>query len=114
LGFFLLAACSGPGVLRPDGILSQEETPPSRSFTRLQEKLRELGYDAVGMQYETDSTLDFLFQVFSDRRAAGRKIKLVYTGLYPTYDASHQSMTIGGGTDAAAVLDFVIKKIPLR
>lgn len=124
----LLAACSSSptenGILEP----LEEKTPPaglaepapaappsapaaSPALQKLLDLFATLGYEAVGMTYEDDATLNLLHRVFSDPLAANRAIKLVYTGHQMAYDAKAQSLTVGGSADAKVILAY-LKKIP--
>lgn len=105
------------GVLESDDKTTAEAPETSThspAFEKLTQQLKDLGYEGVGLQYESAATLALLSEVFSDSRAAGRQIKLVYTGLQMAYDSRHQSFTIGGTASAEAILGFVQKKIPAR
>ena len=124
----LLSACAGhaPTEAAPSGVLEAvSENGKTRqmsprhprtvpAFEKLTQQLKDLGYEGVGLQYESEPTLALSSKVFSDSRAAGRQIKLVYTGLQMAYDSRHQSFTIGGTASAEAILSFIQKKIPAR
>ena len=120
----LLVSCASPSgkVLEPVDAASPEAPAEvaevaagtSPAYLKLMELLKAQGYEGIGLQYESERTLEFLGRVFSDPRSFNRQIKLVYTGLQLAYDAQHQSVTIGGTTDANAVLSFLQKKVPAR
>lgn len=111
----VLTSCGSTPLQPETGVGSSfaEEFPPSSTYLRLKSKLRDLGYESVGMQYESDATLEFLYQVFDNSKAAKRRIKLVYTGLALSYDVGHQSLTIGGTLDPQVVLAFIDRQVPL-
>lgn len=106
----------GTDVLEPlDPAAAEAPTPtPSPLLSNLLEKLRALGYEGIGMTYESDPTLELLGKVFSDPVAANRQIRAVYTGATTTYEAKTQSLTVGGTSNAPAILAFIKKKVPLR
>lgn len=122
----VLVFLSGCSSTPPDGSSSEILEPvkengavapdpaPSTNFLRLQELLIKLGYEGVGLAFESDESLQLLTTVFSDPRVANRQIRLVYTGLQMVYDAKYQSLTIGGTTQSSAIIDFIQKDIPLR
>lgn len=127
-GLFLMvvAACSSTGgsgtVLEPlDDVASQagEMTDKSNATTentplhKLSELLKNLGYEAVGMNYENETTLQLLIKVFSDPSAQNRAIQFVYTGFQMAYEPKAQSLTVGGANEPSVILKF-IHKIPLR
>lgn len=112
----LLCGCAGrPSVLeelKSEGQTAAGDSAQSPVFQELSATLARLGYQGVGLQYESEGSLQLLKTVFSDPRAAGRKVKLVYTGLHMSYDPKYQSLTIGGSADAGAILDYISKKVP--
>jgi hypothetical protein len=104
-------------VLEPVDPIAEQlpiEPPVSEELAKLKAKFSELGYEGVGMEVESAEVLSFLMQVFSSPVAVGRKIQAVYTGAANDYDASHESLTIGGTRDVKTVLAFIKKKIPVR
>jgi len=119
--FPLLIACASTGsggsdVLEPlDPEVAEAPTPsPSPTLSALLEKLRALGYEGIGLTYESEATLDLLNKVFSSPVAANRQIRSVYTGAITTYDAKPQSLTVGGTSNVPAILSFIQKKVPAR
>lgn len=119
VGLSLLTGCgSTPGspnsaILEPAPAAPEAPTEEvvygqnAESLRRLESKLAELGYQGVGLQFEKPAVLDVLYSVFSDPRAHGRKIKLVYTGLENSYDSTHESVTLGGTTEVPVMLKFI-------
>ncbi len=81
-------------------------------LSALLERLKVLGYDGVGLEFESENTLEFLGRIFQSPRAANRKIKLMYTGMALSFDPKHNSLTIGGTTDVEAVLKYIEKQVP--
>lgn len=117
LTFFLLGGCaSAPsGDDAVTSALDATEGPkPSAALNTLLATLKKWGYDGVGLEYESDSTLDFLNRIFQNPRMGNRKIKLTYTGLALSYDPKHESLTIGGTSDVETVLKYAEKTIPSR
>ncbi len=117
-----MGGCASEGPtrdMRPeDGAVSassfMEAPKPSPSLSQLLATLRGHGYDGVGLEFEGDTTLEFLNKVFQSPRAANRRIKLTYTGLALSYDPKHESLTVGGTSDLEAVLKYIEKHIPVR
>lgn len=129
LGFLVLQGCaSSPEPEAPSDVLEPVEevsTPEQPSaptqdnpsefvdgppeYRALTELLHSLGYQGVGLQYESPEVLQFLQEVFRDPRAAGLSLKRVYTGLEMAYDTEHQSLTVGGTRDKEAVIAFLLK-----
>lgn len=117
IAVFLLPLCSSTpsGMDAVNSAISGSEGPKaSASLTALLATLKGLGYDGVGLEYESDSTLDFLNKLFQSPRVANRKIKLTYTGLALSYDAKHESLTVGGTTDVEYILKYIEKTVPVR
>lgn len=126
---FLLTHCSSapepvqeqpkiPGVLgevdnKPGGIPSSG-TSENPLVANISEKLRSLGYEALGLQFENDETLLLLGNVFDSSISRDRQIKIIYTGLSMSYDSKHQSLTIGGTKNLTSILNFIDKNIPKR
>lgn len=120
----VLSACSSSpqasGVLepleqaQPNPVAATSEPVISPSLQKLTDRLSALGYEPVGMAYESDATLDLLFKVFSDPLVQNRRIRLVYTGLQLAYDARAESLTIGGTSDAMKILAFIKKSVPVK
>ncbi len=113
------SAPAGSGVLEPvESVEKKAETPaapaPSPTLEKLLLLLKSHGYDGIGLEYESEATLELLQRVFSDPKATKRRIKLIYTGLAMSYDALHYSLTIGGSTDVNAILAFIQKNVPSR
>jgi len=115
-----LFGCASGGGLEGDGLLepvdpavTETPSPVSPGLAKLLEKLQSLGYEGIGLTYESDTTLELLYKVFSDPLAMNRQVRAVYTGLANAYDAKAQSLTIGGASSEKAILAF-IKKIPLK
>ena len=121
VGFFLFwAACSTPPsasdaphpILEPEAAKVGSEKPESATLRQLQEKLAELGYEAVGMQHEAETEHAFLLKIFSDPTTKNRKIRLLYTGLELSYDSEHESLTVGGTQDVGEVLRYIRENVP--
>jgi hypothetical protein len=117
----LLAGCSSGETTKQDGLqptevtdstVPVEGTTHSPALEKLTQLFTSLGYEGVGLQYESDATLDLLQKVFSDSRTKGHQIKLIYTGLHLAYDSRHQSLTVGGTSDAEMIVSFIQKKVP--
>lgn len=102
----------------PDPALSNKESLDSRAvnpaFGKLNAKLTELGYEGVGLEYESTAVLELLTSVFSTADVKNRKIKRVYTGGGLEYDGPAEAITIGGTTNKAKILTFIKKKVPKR
>ncbi|MEZ4749944.1 MAG: hypothetical protein R3B54_04765 [Bdellovibrionota bacterium] len=111
-----LAACSSSGDLlekwSEDGQSTDSESLNSPEFTELSSTLSALGYQGVGLRYETPSVQKMLKEVFSDPRVAGRNIKLLYTGLALSYDRKQGSLTIGGTMEPTAIITYIQKNVP--
>jgi hypothetical protein len=122
----MLAACSstpsggGSGVL--EAVENEKKTegaeavapPTNPTLEKLLALLKTRGYDGIGLEYEAEATLDLLHRVFTDPKTSNRKIKLVYTGLAMSYDALHQSLTVGGTNDINQILGFIQKHVPAK
>ena len=89
-----------------------EESKANPLVTNVSEKLKGLGYEALGLSFETDDTLLLLGNVFDSPIAQNRKIKIIYTGLVMSYDAKHQSLTISNSKNLASILSFIEKNVP--
>lgn len=76
--------------------------------------LESIGYRAVGMQFESEESLNFLSSVFSRDEVRGRAIDLIYTGLRMSYDEQHRSLTIGGTNNLEEVLTFIKANVPVQ
>jgi hypothetical protein len=121
---FLLGGCAagGPGRESPpdgsEGVASatsyMEAPKPSPLLSQLLSTLKPLGYDGIGLEFESDTTLELLNRIFESPRAAGRRIKLMYTGLALSYDPKHESLTVGGTSDLEAILKYIEKNVPAR
>jgi len=83
-------------------------------LANINEKLKSLGYEALGLQFESDETLLLLGTVFDSPVSHNRQIRIVYTGLEMSYDIGHQSLTIGGRKDLKSILNYIQKNIPSR
>ncbi|MCB0403983.1 MAG: hypothetical protein KDD51_04305 [Bdellovibrionales bacterium] len=112
-----LAACSSSGNLlekwSEEGPPTDSESLNSPEFQQLSAKLDALGYQGVGLSFETPEVQKMLTQVFSDPRLVGRKIRLLYTGLAMSYDPKQASLTIGGSMKPAVIVDYIQKHVPL-
>ncbi|MBM4304478.1 MAG: hypothetical protein FJ112_09140 [Deltaproteobacteria bacterium] len=80
--------------------------------SNISETLKSLGYEALGLSFETDETLLLLGKVFDSPVTHGRKIRIIYTGLQMAYDAKHQSLTISSEKDLATILSFIDRNVP--
>lgn len=112
---------SKPKVSGVLGEVGGEENPANSAgtatnplVTNLNEKLQGLGYEALGLQFESDETLLLIGKVFDSAISHDRQIKIIYTGLEMSYDAKHQSLTLGGTKTLSAILSFINKNIPKR
>ena len=93
---------------------TQAAAPDNPLLVNINERLQSLGYEGLGLQFETDETLLLLGRIFDSPMSQNRQIKLLYTGLAMSYDPKHRSLTIGGGKDLKVILDFIDKNIPKR
>ncbi len=125
LPLFFLFGCtsSSPTIDAPSPVLEAVEaepeetpieTPVSAFLAKLEDRLATLGYEGVGLELETDATLELLFKVFSNPVVAGRKIQSVYTGAANDYDASNGSLTLGGTRNPKDMIAFIKKKVPTQ
>lgn len=80
--------------------------------TNINEKLNTLGYEALGLSFESDETLLLLGSVFDSPITHNRQIKIIYTGLMMSYDEKHQSLTINTSKNLASILSFIDKNVP--
>ena len=117
----LLLSCASIGsgdtdVLEPIAPSVTESPSPSPTplLSKRLEKLQALGYEGIGMTYESDATLELLNRVFSDPTTSNRQVRSVYTGLNNAYDVKAQSLTVGGTSSVQAILTFIQKKVPMR
>lgn len=90
------------------------ETTLDPAYTQLMQLLASLGYQGLGLEFEPRERLNFLIQVFSHPKAANRNLRLVYTGVYMSYDLKHQSLTVGQSTDLQKVIAYIEKNIKLK
>lgn len=97
----------------PANTVPPEERIVSPNFQKLVALLKGLGYDGVGLQYESVETQNLLYTVFMDPKTHDREIQLVYTGAALSYDPRYKSLTIGGSRELPALINF-IQKIPAR
>lgn len=115
-----LAACSSQqssfnAVMEPvddKASLSQEAVNPI--YVRLAETLKTLGYEPVGIQYESNAVLELWNQVFLDPKTHNRMISLLYTGLQMSYDKTAHSLTIGGLTNSSMIVAYIQRNVPLK
>ncbi len=107
----ILEEVPDPGVSKKESLEARAVNP---AFGKLNAKLSELGYEGVGLEYESTAVLDLLTGVFSSPDVKNRKIKRVYTGGGLEYDGPAESITIGGTTNKAKILTFIKKKVPKR
>lgn len=130
LGFLGCVTASGPDGKSASGVASdvltpvdapqptpvpeKTERPPSPAYEKLRRLLESQGYTGVGLQYESNASLELLYKVFSNPAAKNLKLKLVYTGLQMSFDPVQQSLTIGGAKDAKSILRFIRKNIGKR
>ena len=91
-----------------------DSTQENPVLSRLTQKMQALGYEVIGLQFETNETLLLLESVFDSPVSQNRQIRIVYTGVTLSYDAKHRSLTIGGTQDTKAILKFIEKNVPLR
>lgn len=100
-------------VLEPAEAESEKpiQTRPA-NYEKLMGLLSNLGYEGVGLEYDDEKTIDLLIAIFSDPRAKGLKLRLVYTGLTMSFDVAQDSLTIGGVSNAQSALEFMRKHIP--
>lgn len=113
-----LVGCTTSSVLNPTEekpvpVPAGEESTISPNQTRVKNLLQAHRYQGVGLEFETEQTLDLLFKVFSDSRTWNRKVKMVYTGLQMAYDARYQSLTVGNGSSAELVIAYILKNVPI-
>lgn len=106
---------AGDGVLVP----ASAETPAaavatSPHYEKLMALLTSLGYEGVGLQFESDEVLALLVDVFSQPKAKNRQLKMVYTGYDMSYDAAAKSLTIGKLKSSAEIISFLQKNVPLN
>lgn len=120
--FILVISCAAPPKHKAYPVLEPMDPPgpPDKSevarpnYDRLEAMLLGMGYEPVGMQFETDANLDLITQVFSSPIAQRRKIKLVYTGLQMAYDKAAESFTIGGLTNVTSILTYIQRNVPVN
>ena len=98
-------------VLEPYDDTASREIKPKGPYRELLDKLAALGYQGVGLEHEPEEVLGVLLDVFSNPKAAGRRLKLIYTGLHMSYDPKAESLTIGGIYGAANAVDRVLQYI---
>ena len=116
LALTLLFGCasSEPKVLQPVESITSKELPSSVTYQKLVAELLALGYEAVGLQHESDSVLELLLNVFSDEAMKGRKIRSIYTGILMGYEPKHETLTVGGMQDPEEIKEYIKKNVPLR
>lgn len=107
----ILEEVPDPGVSTKESLEARAVNP---AFGKLNAKLTELGYEGVGLEYESTAVLELLTGVFSSPDIKHRKIKRVYTGGGLEYDGPAEAITIGGTTNKAKILTFIKKKVPKR
>jgi hypothetical protein len=107
-----LQSSAVPAVPEESQALVRLQQDPS--LVRLRDLITSMGYEGIGLEFESAEMIEFLSKVFSDKRMAGRDFSLVYTGVGLAYDANAKSLTIGGTRDIQSVVSFVVKKIPMR
>ena len=101
-------------VLTPAEDSAKAAPAPDELHRAFLEQLQSLGYEGVGLQYETSDNFGLLQAVFRDPRVAGRRIRLVYTGMQMVYEVKAQALTIGGLRDPQAIVDYIVKNVPRR
>lgn len=92
----------------------KESVPVNPAFSKLKTKLNELGYEPIGLEYESTANLTLLYKVFSSAQLKNRRIQRVYTGMDLEYDAKAQALTVGGTQSVAKILAFIRKRVPRR
>ena len=101
--------------IRPEeGSTNQVRVSDNPLVIHISAKLQSLGYEALGLQFETDGTLLLLGKIFDSPVSHERQIRIIYTGLAMSYDSKHQSLTIGESKDLGSILIFIDKNIPKR
>lgn len=101
-------------VIDPKENLPPEETLNSPSFQKLATHLKGLGYDGVGLQYESVEVHELLYKVFSDPKTHNKQLGMIYTGVTNAYDPRYKSLTVGGSRDPQAIINFIAKSVPNR
>lgn len=86
----------------------------SARYVNLKRLLENLGYQPVGLEIEKDSTLEFLYRVFSHPDLTQRRVRRVYAGAAMEYDPKSQSFTVGGPQELTSVQSFVRKHVPAQ
>lgn len=119
VGLLLLVSCAQKELLEPlsdnaPTVNVTEEANTNPNFRKLVDLLKERGYEGVGLPYESDSTLNFFYQVFSDARTANRQMTVFYSGLAMAYDGKNRSLTIGGANNPETAIRFIAKNVPLK
>lgn len=119
--FLVLGSCAAPPKHKAYPVLEPMDPPGQVAevvvnprYEKLVHLLHSLGYEPVGMQFETDANLDLLYQIFSNSVAQQRKIKLVYTGLQMAYDKIAESLTVGGTTNIANILAYIQRNVAVN
>ena len=112
---FVISRCAGSAVSvdKGDSTAPKEDVLEGANFQKLKGLLQSLGYEGIGLQYESEKTQELLIKVFSDPRSSKRQLKLIYTGLHLAYDPKYQSLTVGSHLDSEVVLIFIQKNIPV-
>ena len=115
---FLFSCASNSNVLaqvnNAGETQAQGESIDSPAESVLEQELQKLGYQGVGLKYETAQTIDLLAKVFADPAVANRQIALVYTGLAMSYDTSYKSLTVGGLKDVPSIVAFIKRNVPVK
>ena len=114
-----LVSCTEKEVLEPvvdsgEIVNVSEEAAQNPRFRKLNDTLKERGYEGVGLAYENDATLDLYYRIFSDLRTANRQISVFYSGVAMAYDAKNRSLTVAGNVSAEMAIAFISKNVPLK
>lgn len=88
-------------------VSEQEEKVLSSSFQALLSVLEPLGIEAVGLEFEKESELEMLSELFQLPELQNKAIRRLYTGKKSAYDSLAQALTIGYGLEREEILRFI-------
>lgn len=112
---FWQVGCSSAGKMEVLETIEPSELRPTAqdpAYLELMQRLKELGYEGVGLEHESAAIHELMLEVFSDNVTANRQIKYIYTGIHMGYESKVQSLTIGGTDNIEAIKSYIKKNVP--
>lgn len=113
--FFWQGGCSTAGKMEVLETIESAEPSPvvqNPAYLELTQRLKELGYEGVGLEHESAAVHELMLKVFTDNVTANRQLKYIYTGIHMGYEPKVQSLTIGGTENVEVIKSYIKKNVP--